>query len=79
MLSSLALATSLVGLAVANPFDSNLLPRAACDGNTASTRSTWCDYDLSTDWYNTVPDTGVTREYWVRLSFLTTTFRPKSY
>ncbi|KAK7710263.1 hypothetical protein SLS64_005847 [Diaporthe eres] len=68
MLSSLAFATSLVGLAVANPFDSNLLPRAACDGNTASTRSTWCDYDLSTDWYNTVPDTGVTREYWLELS-----------
>lgn len=79
MLSSLAFATSLVGLAVANPFDSNLLPRAACDGNTASTRSTWCDYDLSTDWYNTVPDTGVTREYWVRFPFLTITFRSKSY
>ncbi|KAG6354548.1 hypothetical protein INS49_004565 [Diaporthe citri] len=68
MLSSLAVATSLVGLAVANPLDSALLPRAACDGNTASTRSTWCDYDLSTDWYNIVPDTGVTREYWLELS-----------
>lgn len=65
MLSSLAVAASVVGLAVANPFDSSLLPRATCDGNTASTRSQWCDYDLSTDWYNTVPDTGVTREYWV--------------
>ncbi|KKY33196.1 putative multicopper oxidase [Diaporthe ampelina] len=68
MLSSLALAASVVGLALANPFDSSLLPRAACDGNTASTRSQWCDYDLSTDWYNTVPDTGVTREYWLDLS-----------
>lgn len=72
MLSSLAFAASIVGVALANPFDSNLLPkRAACDGNTASTRSTWCDYDTSTDYYNTVPDTGVTREYYVSLaSFL---------
>lgn len=68
MLSSLAFAASVVGVALGNPFDSSLLPRAACDGNTATTRSTWCDYDLTTDYYNTVPDTGVTREYWVRIS-----------
>lgn len=30
--------------------------------NSASDRSCWGDYDLSTDYYNTVPDTGVTRE-----------------
>lgn len=69
MLSTLALAASMAGLVIANPitnpFDSSLQARAACDGNTASTRSQWCDYDLTTDWYNEVPDTGVTREYWV--------------
>jgi hypothetical protein len=30
--------------------------------NSASDRSCWGDYDLSTDYYNEVPDTGVTRE-----------------
>jgi Multicopper oxidase len=32
--------------------------------NSASDRSCWGDYDLSTNYYDTVPDTGVTREYW---------------
>lgn len=48
-----------------------------CTGNTASTRSTWCDYDLSTDYYNDVPDTGVTREYWFDL--IQTTASPDGY
>lgn len=33
--------------------------------NSASDRSCWGDYDTSTNYYNTVPDTGVTREYWL--------------
>lgn len=32
--------------------------------NSASDRSCWGDYDLSTNYYDEVPDTGVTREYW---------------
>jgi hypothetical protein len=32
--------------------------------NSAEDRSCWGDYDLSTNYYDTVPDTGVTREYW---------------
>ena len=32
--------------------------------NSASDRSCWGDYDTSTNYYTTVPDTGVTREYW---------------
>lgn len=32
--------------------------------NSASDRSCWGDYDLSTNYYDVVPDTGVTREYW---------------
>lgn len=33
--------------------------------NSASDRSCWGDYDINTDYYETVPDTGVTREYWL--------------
>jgi hypothetical protein len=32
--------------------------------NSADDRSCWGDYDISTNYYDTVPDTGVTREYW---------------
>ncbi|KAF2760125.1 laccase-1 [Pseudovirgaria hyperparasitica] len=39
-----------------------------CSGNTADDRSVWCDYDISTDYYDTVPDTGVTREYWLEIT-----------
>lgn len=46
-------------------------------GNTASDRSTWGDYDLTTDYYNVVPDTGVTREYWFDL--IQTTASPDGY
>ncbi|KAH9223453.1 extracellular dihydrogeodin oxidase/laccase [Leptodontidium sp. 2 PMI_412] len=35
--------------------------------NSATDRSCWGDYDLTTDYYNTVPDTGVTREYYLEL------------
>ncbi|KAF0315312.1 Laccase [Colletotrichum sp. SAR11_59] len=77
MLKSLFVAGALAGLASAfpsavdSPFPSKLYPRAACSGNTASTRSEWCDYDTSTDYMNTVPDTGVTREYWLELTDVT--------
>ncbi|KAJ4288688.1 laccase, multicopper oxidase, benzenediol:oxygen oxidorectuctase [Kalmusia sp. IMI 367209] len=42
--------------------------RAACAGNTADDRGSWCDYSIDTNWYDEVPDTGVTREYWLELS-----------
>lgn len=32
--------------------------------NSAEDRSCWGDYDLDTNWYDEVPETGVTREYW---------------
>jgi hypothetical protein len=44
--------------------NSNLVPRASCE-NTATSRSCWGDYDIDTDYYNVIPDTGVTREYWL--------------
>lgn len=43
----------------------------ACDGNTASTRSEWCDYSIDTDYWNDAVDTGVTREYWFDLTDVT--------
>ncbi|EUC41696.1 multicopper oxidase [Bipolaris oryzae ATCC 44560] len=48
-----------------------LAPRAACSGNTATTRSEWCDYSIDTDYSQEVPDTGVTREYWLELTDVT--------
>jgi hypothetical protein len=35
--------------------------------NSASDRSCWGDYDLSTNYYDEAPDTGVTREYWFNI------------
>ncbi|KAJ4169617.1 hypothetical protein NW754_005769 [Fusarium falciforme] len=42
--------------------------RAACEGNTATTRTQWCDLDISTDYWTEPVDTGVTREYWLDIS-----------
>lgn len=44
----------------------SLRPRqdASCE-NTATSRSCWGDYSIDTNYYTTVPDTGVTREYWL--------------
>ncbi|KAJ4397339.1 hypothetical protein N0V93_001564 [Gnomoniopsis smithogilvyi] len=42
--------------------------------NSASDRSCWGDYDISTNYYDEVPDTGVTREYW--LNVVNTTASP---
>jgi len=38
-----------------------------CAGNTATTRSTWCDYSITTDYTTEAPDTGVIREYYFDL------------
>jgi hypothetical protein len=35
--------------------------------NSATDRSCWGDYDISTNYYDTVPDTGVVREYWFNI------------
>ncbi|KAF5560743.1 laccase precursor [Fusarium phyllophilum] len=45
--------------------------RATCSGNTASTRSEWCDYSIDTDYSTEAVDTGVTREYWLELTDVT--------
>ncbi|CAE7032522.1 hypothetical protein CFE70_004627 [Pyrenophora teres f. teres 0-1] len=51
-----------------SPFTSDLKPRAACSGNTATTRSQWCDFSISDDPTSKIPDTGVTREFWLELT-----------
>lgn len=54
------------------PFEiDGLGTRDVCSGNTASDRSVWCDYDISTNYYDVVPDTGVTVEYWFELTNIT--------
>lgn len=70
-------AACLLRTALAHPSTSKhhshhlLSSRDACSGNTASTRSEWCDYSIDTDYMTEVPDTGVTREYWLTLDDVT--------
>jgi FtsP/CotA-like multicopper oxidase with cupredoxin domain len=45
--------------------------RSSCSGNTASSRSEWCDYSIDTDYTSEAVDTGVTREYWLELTDVT--------
>ncbi|KAK8116708.1 laccase-1 [Apiospora kogelbergensis] len=61
-------AVPLVSGHVINPFTSQFTPRSACEGNTPETRSSWCDYSINTDYSVEVPDTGVTREYYLDLT-----------
>ncbi|ETS76617.1 hypothetical protein PFICI_12004 [Pestalotiopsis fici W106-1] len=37
---------------------------SSCE-NTATSRNCWGEYSIDTDYYQTTPDTGVTREYWL--------------
>lgn len=67
-----ALQSFLGILLIAHPVISD-----SCSGNTAADRSVWCDYDLSTDYYEVVPETGVTREYWFEIN--QTTAAPDGY
>jgi FtsP/CotA-like multicopper oxidase with cupredoxin domain len=60
-----------IATVAAAPYNSFLYPRAACSGNSASDRTVWCDYDISTDYTTEVPDTGVTREYYFELTEVT--------
>ena len=58
-LTALGLVVSHVLAAVAAPSIHSLSKRCT---NSASDRSCWGDYSLSTNYYNEVPDTGITRE-----------------
>ncbi|KAF2160971.1 multicopper oxidase [Zasmidium cellare ATCC 36951] len=70
----IASAASFVqSISIPSPYQPKLLPRqsnetSVCSGNTADDRSVWCDYDLSTNYYEDVPNTGVTKEYWFEIT-----------
>ncbi|KAI5864444.1 putative multicopper oxidase [Durotheca rogersii] len=38
-----------------------------CNFHPSKSPQCWGDYSLSTNWYDKVPDTGVTREYWLEI------------
>ncbi|KAF1963350.1 laccase-1 [Byssothecium circinans] len=44
---------------------------SVCTGNTAANRSVWCDYSIDTNYYEEVPNTGVTVEYWLEVQNVT--------
>ncbi|KAL2880399.1 hypothetical protein SGCOL_004116 [Colletotrichum sp. CLE4] len=67
-----SMASALPGFgALSDGPEAQLFPRATCSGNTASTRSEWCDYSVDTDYWTEAPDTGVTREYYLELTDVT--------
>ncbi|KAJ5390573.1 Multicopper oxidase type 3 [Penicillium cataractarum] len=47
------------------------LKRDVCPGNTPSNRQKWCNYNASTNYYDVVPNTGVTREYYFDITEVT--------
>lgn len=59
--SLLASALLFAGIFAAPHVSPSSLNKRACV-NSAADRSCWGDYDLSTNYYDVVPDTGVTRE-----------------
>nr|WCO04041.1 laccase [Paramyrothecium roridum] len=64
-------AISTVAAASVSPNSLDSRDASACDGNTNSTRSEWCDYSIDTDYWTEAVDTGVTREYWFELTDVT--------
>ncbi|KAH8648702.1 multicopper oxidase [Xylariales sp. PMI_506] len=57
--------------ALPNSLPPKLPARSVCTGNTATTRSQWCDFAIDTDYSETAPDTGITREYWLDITDVT--------
>lgn len=62
--SHLSLAAAWVSAAVAAPSTAKANQIEKRCVNAADSRSCWGDYDISTNYYDEAPDTGVTREYW---------------
>ncbi|TID18280.1 laccase-like multicopper oxidase [Venturia nashicola] len=50
-----------------NPPSSDSKPSPALNGNSPNNRSHWGQYNIDTDYEKIVPETGVTREYWLDL------------
>ncbi|KAL1966546.1 hypothetical protein VTN77DRAFT_4468 [Rasamsonia byssochlamydoides] len=62
---------SLLAIPIAIATATPLAKRAACSGNTATDRASWCDYSTDTNYYSVTPDTGVTREYYFTIQQVT--------
>lgn len=67
-------ALSLLPSTIASPqfhgVKDDLVSRQSTDCvNSATDRACWGEYDLSTNYYDVVPDTGVTREVSVQMPF----------
>jgi len=72
ILSLLLVPAVVKALPATSSYDAALLEkRAVCAGNTATTRSQWCNYNLQTNYYNTYPDTGVVRSYTFNIQNIT--------
>ncbi|APA07387.1 hypothetical protein SS1G_13036 [Sclerotinia sclerotiorum 1980 UF-70] len=65
--TSSAVSSATVSSSTSKTVSSSITVGTPCAGNTAADRSKWCDYSTSTDYYNEVPNTGVTREYWLNI------------
>lgn len=55
---------ALPGHSGGKPRGSSPKARQSCDFDSAETPECWGEYDLSTNYYEDGPDTGVVREYW---------------
>lgn len=63
VLGASALSSSIEKQNEPSSISSLSIPISSC-ANSASDRSCWGEFDISTNYYDLVPDTGVTREYW---------------
>lgn len=73
-MKAVAIFVSFIWAAAASTSDqghTDIHERQVCSGNTATDRQTWCDYDLSTNYYDEVPDTGMTREFYFNIEEVT--------
>ncbi|KUJ20827.1 putative extracellular dihydrogeodin oxidase/laccase [Mollisia scopiformis] len=69
VLVSLALASTTLAAPKALPQSVHSVSKRCT--NSATYRACWGDYDLSTNYYDVVPDTGVIREYWFSIENIT--------
>ena len=64
--SFLSLVTGSYALSIPFSIERDLAPRQSCE-NSPTSRNCWGDYSIETDYYDVIPDTGATREYWLSL------------
>lgn len=66
LIKALTIVTAyILGATAFAPFRFDRRSSSPCSGNTPANRSAWCSHSIKTDYTREVPDTGVTREYWL--------------